>query len=313
MRDEDSGPPRDRPEESSPRQATVIGDYRVVRKIGEGGMGIVYEAEQQHPRRAVALKVIRGWASADESRVKMFQREAQTLARLKHSGIAAIHESGSTKDGQYFFAMELVRGKPLGEYLSSRPARVNPAELQHRLRLFRKICDAVSYAHQHGVVHRDLKPSNILVRPRPSTTDPSLSLTPEIKILDFDRERERISLGLKQLTPYPWEEVSEKYPVNSRVRGRVVSITDYGAFVELEKGVEGLIHVSEMSWTRHVRHPGKVLSVGDVVEAVVLKVDQDNEKISLGLKQVEPDPWLTLDQKYPVGSKFRGKVRRAAE
>jgi small subunit ribosomal protein S1 len=137
----------------------------------------------------------------------------------------------------------------------------------------------------------------------------SIGDTIKVKVLEFDRERERISLGLKQLTPYPWEEVSEKYPVNSRVRGRVVSITDYGAFVELEKGVEGLIHVSEMSWTRHVRHPGKVLSVGDVVEAVVLKVDQENEKISLGLKQVEPDPWLTLDQKYPVGSKFRGKVR----
>ena len=131
----------------------------------------------------------------------------------------------------------------------------------------------------------------------------------EVKVLEFDKERERISLGLKQLTDYPWEKVSEKYPVNSRIRGRVVSITDYGAFIELEKGVEGLIHVSEMSWTRHVRHPAKILSIGDVIDAVVLKVDQENEKISLGLKQVEPDPWLTLDEKYPVGSKFQGKVR----
>jgi small subunit ribosomal protein S1 len=133
--------------------------------------------------------------------------------------------------------------------------------------------------------------------------------TIKIKVLEFDKERERISLGLKQLTPYPWEKVEEKYPVNTRIRGRVVSITDYGAFVELEKGVEGLIHVSEMSWTRHVRHPAKILSIGDVIDAVVLKVDQENEKISLGLKQVEPDPWLTLDEKYPVGSKFTGKVR----
>ncbi len=133
--------------------------------------------------------------------------------------------------------------------------------------------------------------------------------TIKVKVLEFDKERERISLGLKQLDAYPWENVEKKYPVNTRVRGRVVSITDYGAFVELEKGVEGLIHVSEMSWTRHVRHPAKILSIGDVIDAVVLKVDPENEKISLGLKQVEPDPWLTLDDKYPVGSKFSGKVR----
>ncbi len=133
--------------------------------------------------------------------------------------------------------------------------------------------------------------------------------TIQVKVLEFDKERQRISLGLKQLTPYPWEEVTRKYPVNTRVKGRVVSITDYGAFVELEKGVEGLIHVSEMSWTRHVRHPGKMLAVGDMVDAVVLKVDPENEKISLGLKQVEPDPWLTLDERYPVGAKFSGKVR----
>jgi small subunit ribosomal protein S1 len=133
--------------------------------------------------------------------------------------------------------------------------------------------------------------------------------TIQVKVLEFDKERQRISLGLKQLTPYPWEEVTRKYPVNTRIKGRVVSITDYGAFVELEKGVEGLIHVSEMSWTRHVRHPGKMLNVGDIVDAVVLKVDPENEKISLGLKQVEPDPWLTLDERYPVGAKFQGKVR----
>jgi small subunit ribosomal protein S1 len=130
-----------------------------------------------------------------------------------------------------------------------------------------------------------------------------------VKVLNFDPDRERISLGLKQLQPYPWEHVEQKYPVGSRVSGKVVSITDYGAFVELEKGVEGLIHISEMSWTRHVRHPSKILNVGDPVEAMVLRVDKANEKISLGLKQVEPDPWQTMDQKYPQGMRLSGKVR----
>jgi small subunit ribosomal protein S1 len=130
-----------------------------------------------------------------------------------------------------------------------------------------------------------------------------------VKVLNFDPERERISLGLKQLTPYPWENVDEKYPAGTKVRGKVVSITDYGAFVELEKGVEGLIHIGEMSWTRHVRHPSKVVSIGEMVECMVLKVDKDNEKISLSLKQTETDPWETLDLKYPVGSRFTGKVR----
>jgi small subunit ribosomal protein S1 len=130
-----------------------------------------------------------------------------------------------------------------------------------------------------------------------------------IKVLNFDPERERISLGLKQLTPYPWEDVEEKYKIGSRVRGKVVSITDYGAFVELEKGVEGLIYITEMSWTRHVRHPSKLVNIGDTVECVVLKVDKDNEKISLSLKQTETDPWETLDLKYPVGTRISGKVR----
>jgi small subunit ribosomal protein S1 len=130
-----------------------------------------------------------------------------------------------------------------------------------------------------------------------------------VKVLNFDPEKERISLGLKQLEPYPWEGVEDKYKVGDRIKGKVVSITDYGAFIELEKGVEGLIHVSEMSWTRHVRHPSKVVNIGDIIEAVVLKVDKANEKISLGLKQVEPDPWLTLDEKYPAGMRVRGKVR----
>ena len=130
-----------------------------------------------------------------------------------------------------------------------------------------------------------------------------------VKVLDFDENKERISLGLKQLTPYPWENIEEKYPVENKVRGTVVSIADYGAFVELEKGVEGLIHISEMSWTQHIRHPSKVVAIGDVVETVVLHVDKAGKKISLGLKQIEPDPWLTLDEKYPVGSRITGRVR----
>jgi len=131
----------------------------------------------------------------------------------------------------------------------------------------------------------------------------------KVKILDFDRERERISLGLKQLTPYPWDGIEERYPIGSKVRGKVVSITDYGAFVELEKGIEGLIHISEMSWTRHVKHPSKVVAIGDTVEAVVLNIDKEHEKISLGLKQLEPDPWKALESKYPPGTRLKGKVR----
>jgi small subunit ribosomal protein S1 len=131
----------------------------------------------------------------------------------------------------------------------------------------------------------------------------------KVKVLSFDPEKERISLGMKQLTPYPWEDVDKRYSVTQKVKGKVVSITDYGAFVELEKGIEGLIHISEMSWTRHVRHPSKVVAIGDQIEAVILKIDKENEKISLGLKQTEPDPWLTLDQRFPIGTKLSGKVR----
>ena len=131
----------------------------------------------------------------------------------------------------------------------------------------------------------------------------------EVKILDIDWQRERISLGMKQLQNYPWKGVSEKYPVGSRVQGKVVSITNYGAFVELEPGIEGLVHISEMSWTRNVRHPSKVVSIGETIEAVVLKVDESEEKISLGMKQTEQDPWMVLPLKYPVDTRITGKVR----
>ena len=131
----------------------------------------------------------------------------------------------------------------------------------------------------------------------------------DVKVLDIDWDRERISLGLKQLLPYPWTDIDKKYPVGSRVRGKVVSITNYGAFVEIEKGVEGLVHISEMSWTRNVRHPSKLVNIGDEIEAVVLKVDTQDEKISLGMKQIEEDPWLALPAKYPTGTQLAGTVR----
>ena len=131
----------------------------------------------------------------------------------------------------------------------------------------------------------------------------------EIKVLDIDWERERISLGLKQLQAYPWKDVAEKFPVGTRISGKVVSITNYGAFIELQPGIEGLVHISEMSWTRNVRHPSKLVSIGESIEAVVLKVDPGEEKISLGMKQTEQDPWMSLPLKYPVGTRLNGKVR----
>lgn len=134
-----------------------------------------------------------------------------------------------------------------------------------------------------------------------------------VKVLSFDRERERISLGLKQLQPDPWTLVKDKYPVGARVTGKVVSLTDYGAFVELEPGVEGLIHISEMSWTRKIRHPNQILSAGDVVEVVVLDVEPERKRISLSLKQVEPNPWEVIGEKYPVGSVIEGKIKNITD
>lgn len=131
----------------------------------------------------------------------------------------------------------------------------------------------------------------------------------DVKVLDFDEKTSRISLGLKQMTPYPWENIEQKFPIGKKVTGRVVSITDYGAFIELEKGIEGLIHISEMSWTQHIKHPSKIMNVNDNVDAIVLSVDKENEKISLGIKQMEPDPWITIEDKFPIGKVFSGKVR----
>lgn len=135
----------------------------------------------------------------------------------------------------------------------------------------------------------------------------------DVIVLKFDRETERVSLGYKQLIADPWEGVNDRYPVNERVSGRIVSLTDYGAFVELEPGVEGLIHVSEMSWSKRVKHPSKILTVGDTVEALVLGVDQGARRISLGLKQIEVNPWLQIADRYPLGTKISGTVRNVTE
>jgi len=131
----------------------------------------------------------------------------------------------------------------------------------------------------------------------------------KVVVLDFDPDKKRISLGMKQLTPHPWDSIGDKYEKGTKVRGKVVSLTDYGAFIEIEKGIEGLIHISEMSWTQHVKHPSQVVSLGQVVEAVVLNIDKEERKLALGMKQLEPDPWEELAQKYPVGSRHRGVVR----
>src|ERR1700737_5214454 len=157
-----------------------IGGFRILGKLGEGGMGIVFEAEQKSPSRRVALKVVRGGPFVDESYLRMCRREAETLARLVHPNIAAIYEVGRTDDGQHFFTMELVSGQTLGAYVRDRLGGSRPTreQLRERLRLFDTICRAVNYAHQRGVIHRDLKPSNIVV-----------TASGDVKILDFGLAR----------------------------------------------------------------------------------------------------------------------------
>jgi small subunit ribosomal protein S1 len=135
----------------------------------------------------------------------------------------------------------------------------------------------------------------------------------QVKILKFDRDKQRVSLGFKQLTPDPWLDASERYPIGARVHGRVISVTDYGAFVELEQGIEGLVHVSEMTWSKRMKHPSKLVNVGDQVEAVVLNVNPQERRISLGLKQLELNPWESLHEKFPVGSTVEGKVRNLTD
>jgi small subunit ribosomal protein S1 len=131
----------------------------------------------------------------------------------------------------------------------------------------------------------------------------------DVVVLKYDREKQKVSLGIKQKTQDPWLAVAERYPVGSKVSGKVVSLTEYGAFIELEHGVEGLVHVSEMSWTQKVKHPSKVCALSDIVEALVLSVDPAARRISLGMKQAQPNPWHTLKDRYPAGATVEGKIK----
>jgi small subunit ribosomal protein S1 len=137
--------------------------------------------------------------------------------------------------------------------------------------------------------------------------------TVKVVVLKFDREKEKISLGMKQALPDPWITIADRYTPGERVTGKVVSLTEYGAFIALEDGVEGLVHVSEMSWTRRVRHPSEILTVGDEVETVVLNVDTGNRRISLGLKQTEVNPWTIISERYPVGTKIEGEIKNITD
>ncbi len=193
LEDPGESPPEDSPQDLSSRTTLVTGDvraeqtiggYRLLHKLGEGGMGVVWEAEQDNPRRRVALKIARAGPLADKELVRLFRREVQALARLKHRSIAAIYDAGSTPDGQHWFAMELVRGLTLGEYLQK-----HSPGLEERLALFLQICQAVSYAHQRAVLHRDLKPSNLVVLPRTEADSGGSLPTPQVKVLDFGLAR----------------------------------------------------------------------------------------------------------------------------
>ncbi|MEM1348139.1 MAG: 30S ribosomal protein S1, partial [Myxococcota bacterium] len=135
----------------------------------------------------------------------------------------------------------------------------------------------------------------------------------QVKVLKFNPENERVSLGYKQLTPDPWEGAEDRYPEGVQVLGKVVSLIDYGAFVELEEGIEGLIHISEMSWTRRIKHPSRVVNEGDIIEVVVLSLDTRDKKVSLGMKQIEPNPWTLLEERYPVGTRIQGRIRNITD
>lgn len=203
-----------------------IGGYRILGRLGEGGMGVVYEAEQPSPRRLVALKVVRGVEVVDDLRLKMFQREAETLARLDHPNIGAIYASGRTEEGRHFFAMELVRGQTLAEWLTKRPRQPDRSEMELRLRLFRQICEAVHYAHQRGVIHRDLKPSNLIVTDTATSGSDSGSLaSPMVKILDFGLARiTEEDVAMTQITEIGVIKGTLPYMAPEQASGRVDAI-----------------------------------------------------------------------------------------
>ena len=224
------------PRAPTPPLPSSIGEYRILGVLGEGGMGVVYEAEQRNPSRRVALKVMRQGHTVDEVHTRLFQREAETLGRLKHPNIGAIYESGHTDDGHDFFAMELVRGQTLDAWVSSRPTPITTTELKLRLRVFCAIADGVHYAHQRGVIHRDLKPSNIIVKDATEsfTASRSGSAVPLVKILDFGLaritdqdigEEVRTQFGmLKGTVPYMSPEQAMGHPDEIDVRTDVYAL-----------------------------------------------------------------------------------------
>jgi len=217
-------PPAGPPSRSMPAS---IGGYRILGLLGQGGMGVVWEAEQQHPRRLVALKVMRQGHFVDDLHARMFHREAEILGRLKHPNIAAIYESGHTDDGHDFFAMELVRGATLADWLRARPQPVTGDELELRLRLFRTICEAVSYAHQRGVIHRDLKPSNIVVTDEAASgTATGGSPLPGVKILDFGLARltDVDAVAASMLTEVGMIKGTLQYMAPEQARGEAAAI-----------------------------------------------------------------------------------------